>query len=68
MNSLLRSLAIVFAFTLSGIASADEPREVLWEDLMPEGWVPEEPMYSQSSFLDESGPAAVQMSLDAPVA
>ena len=67
MHNLFRAFVIICAFTVYNAVSAEQPKEILWEDLVPEGWVPEEPEGGQSQFLDESGPAAVQSSLDAPV-
>ena len=66
MSNALRILAVTYLLLTSASISAAEPREVLWEDLMPAGWIPPETS-SQSQFLDESEPAAEQLSVDAPV-
>ncbi|MEM7293256.1 MAG: DUF3299 domain-containing protein [Pseudomonadota bacterium] len=67
---MLRLSKVLFAallLTLAGGAVADEPKEIMWEDLVPEGWYPPMPQYSAADFLDESGPAAEQIAVDAPV-
>ena len=69
MKPLLTTLILACLVQVSTLALAaqNEPRELAWDDLMPEGWEPPPPPAPASIFDDESGPAGAQQSPGAPV-